>query len=149
VEIMLLPKWFPFHLDKVSYWSRTVIVPLLVLMALKPRAINPLKIDIAELFAVPPAEVMQWHQTGDRSFWGAFFRGLDVVLHVAEPFAPLAMRRRAIERAYAWADERRNGEDGLGAIFPAMANLVMMYEALGIAKTDRRLVTAKIALRKL
>jgi squalene-hopene/tetraprenyl-beta-curcumene cyclase len=33
VEIMLLPKWFPFHLDKISYWSRTVIVPLLVLMA--------------------------------------------------------------------------------------------------------------------
>ena len=36
VEIMLLPKWFPFHLDKISYWSRTVIVPLLVLQALKP-----------------------------------------------------------------------------------------------------------------
>jgi len=35
VEIMLLPKWFPFHLDKMSYWSRTVIVPLLVLMALR------------------------------------------------------------------------------------------------------------------
>ena len=36
VEIMLLPRWFPFHLDKISYWSRTVIVPLLVLMAKKP-----------------------------------------------------------------------------------------------------------------
>src|SRR6201999_3838679 len=41
VEIMLLPKWFPFHIDKISYWSRTVIVPLLVLGALKPRARNP------------------------------------------------------------------------------------------------------------
>src|SRR5262249_9516736 len=41
VEIMLLPRWFPFHLDKVSYWSRTVIVPLLVLMALRPQARNP------------------------------------------------------------------------------------------------------------
>ena len=41
VEIMLLPKWFPFHLDKISYWSRTVIVPLLVLMALKPRKQQP------------------------------------------------------------------------------------------------------------
>src|SRR4051812_28061542 len=27
VEVMLLPRWFPFHLDKISYWSRTVIVP--------------------------------------------------------------------------------------------------------------------------
>ncbi|MBW8835136.1 MAG: squalene--hopene cyclase, partial [Burkholderia sp.] len=31
VEITLLPMWFPFHLSKVSYWARTVIVPLLVL----------------------------------------------------------------------------------------------------------------------
>ena len=38
VEIMLLPRWFPFHLDKISYWARTVLVPLLVLQALKPQA---------------------------------------------------------------------------------------------------------------
>src|SRR5688572_16228151 len=25
VEIMLLPKWFPFHFDKISYWARTVM----------------------------------------------------------------------------------------------------------------------------
>ncbi len=149
VEIMLLPRWFPFHLDKISYWSRTVIVPLLVLMALKPRAKNPLKVSIAELFAEPADQVRQWHHGPSRSIWGSFFRGLDMVLQIAEPFAPLKQRRRAVESALAWTDERRNGEDGLGAIFPAMANLVMMYEALGVAKTDPRLVTAKIALRKL
>src|ERR1700748_2508220 len=44
LEIMHLPLWFPFHLSKVSYWSRTVIVPLLVLMALRPRARNPQRI---------------------------------------------------------------------------------------------------------
>jgi hypothetical protein len=27
VEIMLLPRWFPVHLSKISYWARTVIVP--------------------------------------------------------------------------------------------------------------------------
>ncbi len=46
VEIMLLPRWFPFHLSKVSYWARTVIVPLLVLQALKPRARNPKNVGI-------------------------------------------------------------------------------------------------------
>ena len=50
IEIMLLPRWFPFHLSKVSYWSRTVIVPLLILTALKPRARNPKNVDIRELF---------------------------------------------------------------------------------------------------
>ena len=38
VEIMLLPKWFPFHISKASYWSRTVMVPLFVLTTLKPMA---------------------------------------------------------------------------------------------------------------
>ena len=33
--------WFPFHIDKVSYWSRTVLVPLLVLMALRPTRPQP------------------------------------------------------------------------------------------------------------
>src|SRR5271154_6649444 len=31
VEIILLPMWSPFHLNKISYWARTTIVPLLVL----------------------------------------------------------------------------------------------------------------------
>ena len=46
VEIMLLPHWLPFHLSKISYWARTVIVPLLVLGAIRPRARNPLGIGI-------------------------------------------------------------------------------------------------------
>ena len=54
VEIMLLPRWFPFHLDKISYWSRTVVVPLLVLMAKKPVARNPKRVRIDELFLEPP-----------------------------------------------------------------------------------------------
>src|SRR5664279_2639763 len=54
VEIMLLPKWFPFHLDKISYWSRTVIVPLLVLMAKRPIALNAKGVRIDELFLDSP-----------------------------------------------------------------------------------------------
>ena len=46
VEIVFLPRWFPFHLSRVSYWSRTVLVPLLVLQALKPSARNPRRVRI-------------------------------------------------------------------------------------------------------
>jgi len=31
------------------------------------------------------------------------------------------LRKRAIDRAVAFVEERLNGEDGLGAIYPAMA----------------------------
>ena len=80
LEIMHLPLWFPFHLSKVSYWSRTVIVPLLVLMALRPMARNPRGIGIPELFRTPPEQVTDWIRGPYRSAWGRFFKGVDVLL---------------------------------------------------------------------
>ncbi len=50
VEIVLLPRWFPIHLSRMSYWARTVIVPLLVLAARRVRARNSRKVAIRELF---------------------------------------------------------------------------------------------------
>jgi squalene-hopene/tetraprenyl-beta-curcumene cyclase len=41
------------------------------------------------------------------------------------------LRQRAIDAALAFTEERLNGEDGMGAIYPPMANIVMMYDALG------------------
>lgn len=131
VEAVLLPKWFPFHLDKVSYWSRTVMVPLLVLASLKPRARNPRGIGIAELFTVPPDQERDYHHNPTGSRLGEALLKLDRVLRVAEPHVPQALRQRAVAWSERWVIERLNGEDGLGAIFPAMANALMMFDALG------------------
>jgi squalene-hopene/tetraprenyl-beta-curcumene cyclase len=132
VEIMLLPRWFPFHLDKISYWSRTVIVPLLVLMHFKPLAKNPKNVRIDELFLDPPATLgpaPKAPQQNAALFW--FFRGADRLLRLGEPIFSIWTRQRAIDAAVAWVLERLNGEDGLGGIYPAMANSVMMFDALG------------------
>jgi squalene-hopene/tetraprenyl-beta-curcumene cyclase len=149
VEIMLLPKWFPFHLSKVSYWSRTVMVPLLILMAEKPRARNPRGIDVAELFCTPPFAERRYMHATRKSVWSTLFRWLDHGLRWVEPALPEGLHRRAIARAVAFMDERLNGPDGLGAIFPAMANSVMAMECLGYAEDDPRLATAKAGLRRL
>jgi squalene-hopene/tetraprenyl-beta-curcumene cyclase len=133
LEIMHLPLWFPFHLSKVSYWSRTVIVPLLVLMALRPKARNPRGIDIRELFRTPPDQVTDYIRGPYRSGWGRFFKVVDVVLRAAEPLFPKSSRQSAIDKAVAFVTERLNGDDGLGAIYPAMANSVMMFDTLGYA----------------
>ena len=148
-EIMLLPRWFPFHMNKVSYWSRTVIAPLLVLMGLKPRAKNPHGIGIAELFTTPPERERHYMQNTTGSAWGTFFIGLDRVLRVVEPLFPKRRRRKSIEKAIAFATERLNGEDGLGAIFPAMVNLVMALETLGYPKDHPDLMTTKRSIRRL
>jgi squalene-hopene/tetraprenyl-beta-curcumene cyclase len=149
VEIMHLPHWFLFHLDKVSYWSRTVIVPLLVLMSRKPTARNPKRIGIDELFVVPPASVTNWYNEADRSFLGGVFRNIDRVLRMAEPLMPKRRRKAAIEKAVAFVTERLNGEEGLGAIYPAMANTLMVFDLLGYAKDHPHRVLARRAIDKL
>src|ERR1051326_1726302 len=122
VELILLPRWFPIHLSKMSYWARTVIVPLLVLCAKRPVAKNPRGIHVPELFVpgVPAASPRAPHQS---AAWSAFFTRLDNILKIA-PW-PKWLRRRSIAKCVRWTTERLNGEDGLGAIYPAMANSVM------------------------
>jgi len=132
VEIMLLPMWSPFHLNKISYWARTTIVPLMVLAALKPRARNSKGIGIDELFLQDTKSIGLSAKAPHQSWsWFLLFRALDKLLRVVEPFFPKKLRQRAIDAALAFTEERLNGEDGMGAIYPPMANIVMMYDALG------------------
>src|SRR5215831_13707513 len=121
VEILFLPRWFPFHLSRVSYWSRTVLVPLLVVHALKPRARNPRRVTIDELFPRSRPRARRWARAPHQSLaWFAFFATIDAVLRLVEPLIPQRIRRRAVGKAIAFVTERLNAESGLGAIFPAM-----------------------------
>ena len=150
VEIMLLPRWFPFHLDKISYWARTVLVPLTVLNALKPRAKNPKGVRIDELFVVPPDEVRHWPKGEHQSWpWSGIFGAIDRILRAIEPFMPRFTRRRAIEKARRFVTERLNGDDGLGAIFPAMVNAVLTFDALGYPPDHPDLAIARASVEKL
>ncbi|MFI3188958.1 squalene-hopene cyclase [Crenothrix sp. D3] len=147
VEIMLFPSWFPFHLDKVSYWSRTVMVPLFILCTLKATALNPNKVSILELFVTHPDE--EKHYFPERTILNKIFLGLDKLGHATRPLIPKKMHELAITRAKEWIIERLNGEDGLGGISPAM---MAAYEALlllGLSKDDPLVVTARKAIDKL
>ncbi len=147
VEIMLLPKWFPFHLDKVSYWSRTVMVPLFILCTLQTKAKNPHKIDILELFVTHPEQ--ERHYFPERTLLNKVFLGLDKLGRLTQPLIPKFVRELAIEKAKDWFIERLNGEDGLGAIFPAMVNAYEALLLLGYPEDHDLVVTARKAIDNL
>ena len=150
VEIMHLPAWFPFHLSTISYWARTVIVPLLVLQTLKPKARNPKGVGIDELFAAPPADLRVAPKAPHQKwFWFIFFRAVDNILRAASPLFPANSRQRAIDKAVAFVTDRLNGEDGLGAIFPAMVNSVMMFDVLGYPRDHPDVKIARASIDKL
>ncbi|WP_091677238.1 squalene--hopene cyclase [Methylocapsa palsarum] len=150
VEIMHLPRWFPFHITKISYWGRTVLVPLTVVHALKPKARNPRLTSIEELFVAPADTVRRWPGTPHPRFpWTQIFAGIDGVLRWAEPYFPDSLRQSAIEKAVAFVRERLNGEDGLGAIYPAMAYSALMLDSLGYPRSGPEITRIVAAIDKL
>lgn len=149
IGIMALPRWSPFNILKVSYWSRTVIAPLLILMSEKPRAANPDKVDIRELFVTAPEKERRYMVNHTGAKLGYAFLVLDMVLRRIEPLIPKRTRRHNIGKAVAFITKRLNGEDGLGGIFPAMVNTIMAFHTLGYADDHPHYEITRKAIRKL
>ncbi|MGH7406360.1 MAG: squalene--hopene cyclase, partial [Candidatus Methylomirabilales bacterium] len=134
VEIILFPRWFYFNLTEVSYWSRTVIVPLLILMDLKPVCPIPPAAGIDELYVPSRAAADLRFPRSERLFtWKNFFITLDRLLHGLERWTPRPFRARARQQALTWVLTRM-GPGGLGGIYPAMANAVMALHTLGYSE---------------
>ena len=123
VELILLPRWFPIHLSTHvllgAHRDGALAGPggAQGAGAKRARRSHPgaLRHDRARRRPRPRAH----QQRG----WALFFSGLDRVLKVVEPLwpkSPAPSRHRALRGVS--STERLNGEDGLGAIYPAMAN---------------------------
>ena len=143
-EVIILPKWFPFHIDKVSYWSRTVMVPLFILCTLKPAAVNPRGIDIRELFATPPEDELNYFKV-TTALKRAFLL-LDHTGRIIEKLVPEFVRRYSIRKCEQWFLERMNDKYGIGGIFPAMVNVYESLVILGYQKEDPKRKLARQAI---
>ncbi|MCH9698852.1 MAG: squalene--hopene cyclase [Gammaproteobacteria bacterium] len=147
VEIMLLPRWFPFHLTKVSYWSRTVMVPLFVICTLKAKAQNPTNVNIDELYKIPADQEYNFFAKND--MLDRVFLLLDRIGKSCDRFIPGIVRQKALKKAEHWIIERLNGEDGIGGIMPAMAGSYQSLLLLGYDQDHEHVKTVKKALEKL
>ncbi len=146
-EIILLPKWFPFHISKVSYWSRTVMVPLFILCTLKPRAANPRGVDVRELFTVAPEDEQHWFKV--TTPLSRVFLILDRIGRWCEPLIPKTVRMSAVKKCANWFKQRMNGDYGIGGIFPAMVNAFESLVVLGHSKDDPLRIQARKAIDNL
>ena len=133
LEIILFPKWFPFHIYKISYWSRTVLIPLLLIMHNKPIASNPNSVEIGELFIESDKK-----KNKDKKIkillLTKLFLFLESLSKVVFPLLPKKLKIRSKNEVIKWLLPRLNGEDGLGGIFPAMVNALI---ALKIEDEDK------------
>jgi len=148
-EIVLLPPWFVFNSYRLSYWSRTVLTPLLIIFHFKPVCRIPTEQGIDELYLTPRTLVDFRHEPPFRRdrrslTWRNLFIRLDGALRQYERVVPQALRKKAIARAAQWMIKRMEGDGGLGAIYPAMANSVVALRCLG-HETDHPLVRKAVS----
>lgn len=143
VEIMLLPRWSYFNIHAVSYWSRTVIVPLLIVMDRRPVHALPRERGVEELWAHhlhledPTYARKHWLS------WKNFFIGVDGFLKAWEGYGPRPFRARAVRAAHDWLVPRLGVPGGLGGIYPAMANSILAMRLLGYGD-DHPLVAGQL-----
>ncbi|HEX7513599.1 MAG TPA: squalene--hopene cyclase, partial [Candidatus Methylomirabilis sp.] len=131
-EIFLLPRWFYFNLYEISYWSRTVLVPLLIIFAHRPVRPVPEYARLDELYLVPREEAdISFPRDPEFFTWRNFFLVVDRCLRIHDRLVRRPFRQRAIRAAERWMLERMQGEGGLGGIFPAMSNAVVALTCLG------------------
>lgn len=136
VEIMFLPSWWFFNLSKVSYWSRCVIVPLLIIFAKRPVVKVAPEHSITELFLGEPAKLRNLDKFHTGQPLKNCFLVLDRILKIIDPMIPNFIRNRALKRAERWMREHTKGKGGIGAIYPAMANAAMALRLLGASEDD-------------
>lgn len=138
-QVALLPRWFPFHLDKVAAWTRTMILPLALCTALRPARKLPPHLGIDELF-VDHARRTRLCKDFDRerpaSLTNAFIV-VDKLLKLADRARLIPLRSRAIAAAEAWIRRRMDPSttEGLGAIFPPMVYVQVAFQALGYERS--------------
>ncbi len=148
-ELMLLPKQAPIHIYEFSSWSRSVIVPLLIIFHAKP--VVPLEPhqQVRELNVPekPPTlrSRIRWVRKGPWDLERIFTVAQTALLiYERSPVKPL--RSRALDMAEKWIWDHQDPEGNWGGIFPAMTNSLMALRLRGCPLDDPRM---EKGLRKL
>jgi squalene-hopene/tetraprenyl-beta-curcumene cyclase len=114
VELVLLPPSSPFSIYNFACWARQTVVPLSVMMALRP--VRAAGVDLAEIGA----------RTG----------------LTKPPRRPGSLRRRALQVAERWVRERQEADGSWGGIQPPWVWSILMLTSLGHGFEDDQLQRA-------
>ncbi|QOV90698.1 squalene--hopene cyclase [Humisphaera borealis] len=148
-EIVFLPKWFYFNLYHVSAWTRTMILPLgLVTTFRRARKLKPEQ-GISELYLDRQAanRLSLKPLSGLPKTWQEIFLRIDQLLKVYDKTPNDTLRQKAIKKAEEWILDHLSGSEGLGAIFPPMVYLLIVFQLLGYPENHPRVVKAHKELR--
>ena len=130
-ELILLPERAPFSIYRFASWARATIVPLLVVLALRPTRPVPPEQGIGELHPPGPVDTTLPRRSHSvLSIEGAFMAA-DRALRVLErsPLKPL--RGRALRRIERWLVTHQEADGSWGGIQPPWVYALIALSVLG------------------
>ncbi len=131
VEINLFPRWFPLSIYHFSSWARSSIVPLSIILGLKPVRRLPEGSRVRELYRephkVPPITTTKLSPFS----WKRVFIALDRLIKAFEELPVRPLRERALKRTEAWILEHQEPDGDWGGIQPPMVNSILALTAAG------------------
>ncbi len=133
VEFMLLPPWSGFSIYEFSSWTRSTVVPLMIIMAHRPVCPLPPEQGVGELFAAS-GEHFRKHRVSWKS-WGSRLENLfvlvDRLLKLYNRLPVPWLRNLAMKRAEKWILEHQEESGDWAGIQPAMLNSILALHCLG------------------
>jgi squalene-hopene/tetraprenyl-beta-curcumene cyclase len=147
-EVVFLPKWFYFNLHNLSAWTRVMILPLGIVTTLRPVRQIPKNLGIRELYLDHAcANVLGIPAPGFPRTWKDFFLRLDQLLKKYEESPIHSLREHALKAAEKWLISHLENSEGLGAIFPSMVYMLVVFRLLGYTDDHPSVVKAHKELK--
>ncbi len=146
-EIVFLPRWLYFNLYAVSAWTRTMILPLAIVSALRPVRRLSRECGISELYTGRDYCIGELQRLPNS--WRDLFMLVDQAVKQYYKVSLQPSRDEAIRQAEKWLLEHLDGSEGLGAIFPPMVYILIVFKALNYAPTHSRVQMAHQHLKNL
>ncbi len=131
VEINLLPVWFPVNIYNLSSWARSTIVPLSVVLEMKPVRTVPEFHGVRELYASQDKKPALTTKRLPIFSWKRFFIALDGMLKKTENSLLRIFRNKAMDHTERWIREHQDPTGDWGGIQPAMVNSILALAARG------------------
>jgi len=128
VELVLLPSHFYFSIYEFSMWARATVVPLSIVLNIRPKFDLPSDRTISELY-LPAREAAL--QKKFASYTHRLFFLFDRIAKVLERRPIPSLRRRAISAAERWILEHQEASGDWGGIQPPMVYSILALHYLG------------------
>jgi squalene-hopene/tetraprenyl-beta-curcumene cyclase len=131
IELNLLPSWFPVNIYVFSSWARSTVVPLSVLLDLRP--VKPLLggDSMRALYRDPDSLPHLTVRKLPVFSLKKLFVVLDHIFKVWEKFKLRPLRRLALKKTERWIREHQEPSGDWGGIQPAMVNSIWALVARG------------------